>query len=97
MGIIRDALRAVCKPIPDNDIWIAATARQHDLVLITRDAHFGHVPDLTVEAWQRASWYCIRAHRELALHPICIPNVARLPHAHIAAFHCLLRPGRRDE
>ncbi len=28
------------KPIPENDIWIAATARSHDLPLYCRDAHF---------------------------------------------------------
>jgi tRNA(fMet)-specific endonuclease VapC len=50
-GMIREVLRATGRPIPDNDIWIAATARQHDLILVTRDAHFSAVPDLTVEAW----------------------------------------------
>lgn len=37
--------------IPPNDIWIAAQARQYDLVLATRDAHFGHVKDLKIERW----------------------------------------------
>ena len=32
--------------IPDNDIWIAALARQYDLPLATRDAHFGAVERL---------------------------------------------------
>lgn len=34
------------KPIPDNDIWIAATALQHDLPIFTTDAHFRHVEGL---------------------------------------------------
>ncbi len=39
-GITRSALRAKGRPIPDNDIWIAALAVQHNLTLATRDAHF---------------------------------------------------------
>jgi predicted nucleic acid-binding protein len=31
--------------------WIAATARCHRLVLLTRDAHFSLVEGLTLEAW----------------------------------------------
>jgi tRNA(fMet)-specific endonuclease VapC len=38
-------------PIPSNDIWIAATAIQYGLTLVTRDKHFNVVPDLTVEEW----------------------------------------------
>ncbi len=33
-------------PIPDNDLWIAALALEHDLQLITRDRHFEQVPQL---------------------------------------------------
>jgi len=32
--------------IPTNDLWIAALAIQHDLVLFTRDKHFDLVPRL---------------------------------------------------
>lgn len=39
------------KPIPSNDIWIAATAMQHNLVLATMDKHFQEVQDLAVEKW----------------------------------------------
>jgi predicted nucleic acid-binding protein len=39
-------LRRAGTPIPDNDLWIAALALQHDLVLVTRDQHFQHVPQL---------------------------------------------------
>ena len=39
-GSIKDELRQVGKPIPDNDIWIAAIAKQRTLTLVTRDAHF---------------------------------------------------------
>jgi len=33
-------LRRAGTPIPTNDLWIAALAVQHDLVLYTRDQHF---------------------------------------------------------
>lgn len=45
---IRLALRARGLLIPDNDTWIAATARAHDLVLVSRDKHFERVPDLRI-------------------------------------------------
>ncbi len=39
-------LRQQATPIPTNDLWIAALVIQHDLVLLTRDAHFKHLPQL---------------------------------------------------
>ena len=42
------ALRLLGKPIPTNDMWIAAQALQHGLALDTRDGHFQHVPGLTL-------------------------------------------------
>lgn len=50
-GIIRNQLQRKGRPIPNNDIWIAATAIQHDLVLVTRDAHFEEVDTLQVQRW----------------------------------------------
>lgn len=50
-GNLRDVLRAKGKPIPENDIWIAAHAQQYDLTLVTRDAHFGAVEGIRVQAW----------------------------------------------
>lgn len=50
-GDLKQQLRAVGKPIPDNDLWIAATAIEHHLVLVTRDKHFELIPGLTVETW----------------------------------------------
>jgi tRNA(fMet)-specific endonuclease VapC len=32
--------------IPTNDLWIAALAVQHDLILCTSDAHFQHLPQV---------------------------------------------------
>jgi tRNA(fMet)-specific endonuclease VapC len=39
-------LKRAGTPIPDNDLWIAALALEHDLPLITRDRHFEYVPQL---------------------------------------------------
>jgi predicted nucleic acid-binding protein len=39
-------LRKRGRPIPDNDLWIAALVLEHDLELITRDAHFETIPQL---------------------------------------------------
>ena len=50
-GQIRLGLQVKGRPIPANDIWIAATALQHGLTLITRDAHFTEVDSLTIQAW----------------------------------------------
>ena len=44
-------LRQAGKPIPTNDLWIAALCRQHDLPLLSRDRHF----DL-VSGVQRLDW-----------------------------------------
>ena len=50
-GAIRDGLRRKGRPIPDNDIWVAAIARQHNLTLITRDTHFQEVEGLSIGSW----------------------------------------------
>jgi tRNA(fMet)-specific endonuclease VapC len=39
-------LRRQGTPIPTNDIWIAALVLQHDLVLLTQDAHFSSIPQI---------------------------------------------------
>jgi tRNA(fMet)-specific endonuclease VapC len=39
------------KPIPQNDIWIAAMALEHNLPLATRDQHFSFVVGLNVLKW----------------------------------------------
>ena len=39
-------LREQGTPIPTSDLWIAALALEHDLVLCTRDRHFDHVAQL---------------------------------------------------
>ena len=39
-------LRRQGTPIPTNDMWLAALALQHSLVLHARDRHFDHLPQL---------------------------------------------------
>ena len=50
-GEIKTLLHRKGRPIPDNDIWIAATARQYALSLVTRDEHFAEVDDLALVRW----------------------------------------------
>ncbi len=44
-------LRRLGKPIPTNDVWIAALCRQHSLPVLSRDRHFDLVPGI-----QRVDW-----------------------------------------
>lgn len=39
-------LRLQGTPIPVHDIWIAALAIQHDLILLSRDSHFDALPQV---------------------------------------------------
>jgi len=50
-GQIKRQLRVKGRPIPENDIWIAATALQYNLPLVSRDAHFQEVNGLLLEVW----------------------------------------------
>ena len=48
---VRRRLKGNGTPIPENDIWIAALARQHELAVLSRDRHFDHVFGI-----QRVGW-----------------------------------------
>jgi predicted nucleic acid-binding protein len=50
-GHIRSELRRKGRPIPGNDAWIAALARQHAMPILSRDEHFDVVPRLKRVAW----------------------------------------------
>lgn len=45
---IWSALRQAGRPIPTNDVWIAAQAMETGSFLVTFDAHFAQVPGLRV-------------------------------------------------
>jgi len=51
---LKNSLRKKGRPIPENDIWIAACAIQNGLVLVSRDDHFTNVENLQVDCWQQA-------------------------------------------
>jgi tRNA(fMet)-specific endonuclease VapC len=45
---VKAALLKKGKPIPENDIWIAATAQQYNLPLYTNDKHFSEVDNISL-------------------------------------------------
>jgi len=44
-------LKRLGKPIPTNDLWIAALSRQHSLPLLSRDRHFDLVAGIKRIDW----------------------------------------------
>jgi len=48
---VREALRAKGRPLPENDVWIAALCHQHGVDLVTRDGDFQHVASLVSRRW----------------------------------------------
>jgi tRNA(fMet)-specific endonuclease VapC len=50
-GHMKNKLRLNGRPLPENDIWIAAIALQHNLTLATRDRHFEWIEGLKTTNW----------------------------------------------
>ena len=50
-GETKKSLKEKGRPIPENDLWIAALAKQHGLTVASRDDHFNQVEGLPVETW----------------------------------------------
>jgi tRNA(fMet)-specific endonuclease VapC len=50
-GDVKNRLRIKGRPLPENDVWIAALALQYSLTLVTRDAHFQQVDSLQTVSW----------------------------------------------
>jgi tRNA(fMet)-specific endonuclease VapC len=48
---VRQELKVSSKPIPENDVWVAALARQHRLPVVSRDGHFDAVRGLSRRKW----------------------------------------------
>jgi tRNA(fMet)-specific endonuclease VapC len=46
---IYTTLRTAGTPVPTNDIWIAASAMQHGLSILTTDRHYSQVPQVITE------------------------------------------------
>ena len=52
LGTIRAVLLDVPRPTPTIDLFIAATALEYDLTLVTHNLRdFEHIPDLRLEDW----------------------------------------------
>lgn len=47
-SVLHEHLRRAGEPIPTNDLWIAASAMQHGLRLLTTDRHFERLPQIIV-------------------------------------------------
>lgn len=47
-SILHDSLRRAGAPIPTNDVWIAASAMEHGLRLLTTDPHYERIPQIVV-------------------------------------------------
>jgi len=50
-GKIKNELRQKGRMVPENDLSIAALARQHNLTLVSGDQHFQEVDNLRWEQW----------------------------------------------
>ena len=50
-GDVKNRLRIKGRPLPENDLWIAALALQYQLALVTRDTHFDEIADLATASW----------------------------------------------
>jgi tRNA(fMet)-specific endonuclease VapC len=50
-GRLKQQLKEKGRPLPENDVWIAAAAKRHGMVLVTRDRHFREVEDLQTADW----------------------------------------------
>ena len=50
-GMLRKQLGIAGRPIPNNDLWIAALAQQHGAMIVTRDSHFDAVENLAIVRW----------------------------------------------
>lgn len=55
-AVILDSLREAGTPIPTNDVWIAASAMQHGLRLLTTDAHYRNVAQVIVDYLDPGPW-----------------------------------------
>jgi predicted nucleic acid-binding protein len=51
-AVIVQSLRMKGTPIPTNDLWIAASAMQHGLEVLTTDKHYLEVPQIITEYFE---------------------------------------------
>jgi predicted nucleic acid-binding protein len=48
---LRVTLKRLGRPIPANDVWIAALALQHRLPILSRDQHFDVLTEIERRSW----------------------------------------------
>ena len=48
---VRHELKQQGTPIPENDLWVAALARQYNQTIVSRDGHFDWVPGVRRIGW----------------------------------------------
>ncbi len=51
-AVIVQSLRLKATPIPTNDLWIAASAMQHGLRVLTTDKHYLEIPQIITEYFE---------------------------------------------
>ena len=54
-AVIHDYLRRQGTPVSPNDLWIAASAAQHGLRILTLDGDFARIPHVLVERFEPPS------------------------------------------
>jgi tRNA(fMet)-specific endonuclease VapC len=50
-GQIKANLKKKGRPIPENDLWIAALAKQHGYIVASRDKHLLSIEEIQTEVW----------------------------------------------
>jgi len=48
-SVILSSLRSAGTPVPTNDVWIASSAMQHGLRVVTTDRHFRAISQILVD------------------------------------------------
>lgn len=48
---IRHSLKIAGNPIPENDIWIAAIAKEKNMTIVSRDKHLSRLEFIKTESW----------------------------------------------
>ena len=51
-AVIHDYLRREGTPVAPNDLWIAASAAQHGLTVVTLDGDFSLIPQVLVQRFE---------------------------------------------
>lgn len=50
---LRLELKKIGRPIPENDLWIAAICLEFNVTLLSRDGHFDNIPNLQLINWAK--------------------------------------------